>query len=159
MKKALITLLALAILALLGFVAWVVFSPRALDNISNEEIAGTEEGFALYGHTVQSAEDITEGTGREEVDVGMFITAHYRMLLFDGTEIDTTYGREPIEFVYGVIGETSGSWLEETAGMRAGGKKKITVLTNENFGLENIAQGTVITYEVEILSVKNAGFE
>lgn len=87
------------------------------------------------------------------------VRVHYRGTLIDGTEFDSSYKRkEPTEFpLNGVIP----CWTEGVQMMKVGGKARLTCPPETAYGDRGaggvIPPNATLTFEVELLEVKQAG--
>jgi FKBP-type peptidyl-prolyl cis-trans isomerase len=101
--------------------------------------------------------DVVVGKGKE-AKAGNRVTVHYRGRLTDGTVFDESYKRgQPFEFNLGA-GEVIQGWDKGVAGMKEGGKRKLTIPPHLGYG-PNGAGGTIppnatLIFDVELL---NAG--
>lgn len=100
-------------------------------------------------------EDIEEGTG-ETVESGDSVVIHYKGTLTDGSTFDSSYDRgEPFETQIGV-GHVIEGWDKGVVGMKAGGKRKLTIPPEMGYGEQAVgpipANSTLI-FEVELLEV------
>lgn len=78
-------------------------------------------------------EDITVGTG-EEAKAGDKVTVHYRGQLENGNIFDESYKRgEPFVFNLGA-GQVIRGWDDGLVGMKAGGRRKITIPPQLGYG-------------------------
>lgn len=96
------------------------------------------------------------GTGDEAV-VGKTITVNYAGKLTDGTEFDSSYGRgTPFSFKLGA-GQVIEGWDKGFAGMKVGGKRKLTIPSSMAYGDDGIPGaipgGATLIFEVELLQV------
>lgn len=102
-------------------------------------------------------EDITVGNGPEAVS-GKTVSVHYTGTLVDGSKFDSSLDRnEPFEFNLGA-GEVIQGWDMGVAGMKVGGKRKLTIPSSLGYG-ENgappvIPANATLIFEVELLEVK-----
>lgn len=108
-------------------------------------------------------EDLEVGEGREALR-GDDVTVHYRGMLLDGTEFNSSYASdEPYSFPLGSYRVIAG-WDEGIVGMREGGKRRLTIphwLAYGRTGRGCDAEGercavpplTPVVYEIELLAV------
>lgn len=101
-------------------------------------------------------EDLTVGTGDEAV-AGKLITVNYLGTLLDGTKFDSSYDRNaPFQFTLGA-GEVIKGWDEGFAGMKVGGKRKLTIPPELGYGsmaTGGIPANSTLVFEVELLKVE-----
>lgn len=101
-------------------------------------------------------EDMLEGTGKV-AQKGKGITVHYSGYLTDGTKFDSSLDRgQPLTITLGV-GQVIQGWDEGFAGMKEGGKRKLTIPPEMGYGARGVGgvippQATLI-FEVELLRV------
>ena len=100
-------------------------------------------------------QDEVVGTG-EEATTGATITVNYRGTLLDGTEFDSSYNRnQPFTFTLGA-GQVIKGWDQGFAGMKVGGKRKLTIPPSLGYGdrqAGTIPANSTLVFEVELLSV------
>ncbi len=101
-------------------------------------------------------EDIIIGTGNE-VASGSSVIIHYKGTLSDGSTFDSSYERgEPFETKIGV-GQVIQGWDEGVIGMKAGGKRKLTIPPEMGYGdqaVGPIPANSTLIFEVELIEVK-----
>lgn len=102
-------------------------------------------------------EDVTVGTGAEAV-VGKMVGVHYTGWLMDGKKFDSSYDHGgPFTFQLGV-GQVIKGWDEGVAGMKVGGKRKLTIPPALAYGDRDVGNGLIpanstLMFEVELLAV------
>lgn len=102
-------------------------------------------------------EDEVVGAGVEAV-AGKKITVNYTGTLTDGTKFDSSLnpGRTPFEFNLGA-GEVIQGWDQGFAGMKVGGKRKLTIPPSLGYGSSDmgaIPPNSTLIFEVELLGVQ-----
>ncbi|OGY59996.1 MAG: peptidylprolyl isomerase [Candidatus Colwellbacteria bacterium RIFCSPHIGHO2_12_FULL_44_17] len=101
-------------------------------------------------------EDLTVGTGAEAKS-GDMVSVHYVGTLVDGTKFDSSRDRgEPFEFKLGA-GEVIKGWDQGVAGMKVGGKRKLTIMPELGYGARAVGKipaNSTLVFEVELLGVK-----
>ena len=113
-----------------------------------------EETKTMDGLIIQ---DIVLGTGAEATS-GKKITVNYSGTLVDGTKFDSSYDRGvPFSFNLG-DGEVIKGWDEGFAGMKVGGKRKLTIPPELGYGAAGaggaIPPNSTLIFEVELLGVE-----
>jgi peptidylprolyl isomerase len=69
----------------------------------------------------------------QEIEYGSTVKMHYSVRLEDGTEVDSSSGREPLEFTVGESPIIAGM-VNNVIGMKPGDKKSFTVKSSEAYG-------------------------
>lgn len=101
-------------------------------------------------------EDLVVGTGAEAV-AGKKVSVHYTGTLTDGKKFDSSVGRGPFDFKLGG-GQVIQGWDQGVAGMKVGGKRKLTIPPELAYGKRGfpgaIPPDATLVFEVELLDVK-----
>lgn len=100
-------------------------------------------------------EDLEVGEGLEAV-AGKTVTVHYVGSFPDGKVFDRSTGRGPFKFKLGA-GQVIKGWDQGVAGMRVGGKRKLTIPSELAYGARGAA-GVIppnadLVFEVHLLEV------
>lgn len=108
------------------------------------------------GTSTLKVEDAEVGKGAEAV-AGKVVTVHYTGVLTNGTKFDSSKDRnEPFKFLLGK-GQVIKGWDQGVAGMKVGGKRKLTIPPELGYGAQNVgpipANSTLI-FDVELLNVE-----
>lgn len=132
--------------------------------ISDEETDSQATQSATENVTITPMQEVTElivedlkvGTGAEAV-AGKKISVNYKGTLTNGTQFDSSYDRgQPFEFTLG-SGQVIQGWDQGFAGMKVGGKRKLTIPPDLGYGsrdMGTIPPNSVLIFEVELLEVK-----
>jgi FKBP-type peptidyl-prolyl cis-trans isomerase FkpA len=102
-------------------------------------------------------EDMQEGTG-QAAKAGDTVEVHYTGWLKDGTKFDSSHDRkQPFSFALGA-GRVIKGWDEGVAGMKVGGKRKLTIPPQLGYGSRGagnaIPPNADLIFEVELLRIK-----
>ncbi|MEJ2452795.1 MAG: FKBP-type peptidyl-prolyl cis-trans isomerase [Candidatus Thiodiazotropha sp.] len=101
-------------------------------------------------------EDIQEGDGEQAV-TGQRVSVHYTGWLLEGDKFDSSLDRnQPFDFTLGK-GMVIRGWDEGVAGMRVGGKRRLTVPPQLGYGSRGaggvIPPNATLVFDVELLAV------
>ena len=127
---------------------------------SAQETKQRADEFAAWQSNAMEAlkkEDVAVGTGAE-AKAGDTISVHYTGTLTDGTKFDSSLDRgQPFEFKLGV-GQVIQGWDIGVAGMKVGGKRKLTIPPELAYGPSGagplIGPNSTLVFEVELLAVQ-----
>lgn len=102
-------------------------------------------------------EDINVGSGDEAV-AGKTVVVHYTGWLTNGVKFDSSKDRdEPFDFPLGA-GHVIRGWDQGVAGMKVGGKRKLTIPPELGYGARGaggvIPPNATLVFEVELLAVR-----
>ena len=134
-----------------------ISTPTATIEASTEPIA-TSSAKPIMNTDKLIIQDEVVGTGAEAV-TGKKVTVNYTGTLTDGTKFDSSLnpGRTPFEFNLGA-GEVIAGWDQGVAGMKVGGKRKLTIPASLGYGDQGvpgtIPGGATLIFEVELLKVE-----
>jgi FKBP-type peptidyl-prolyl cis-trans isomerase len=102
-------------------------------------------------------EDLTIGSGDEAV-AGKSVIVHYTGWLTNGSKFDSSKDRnDPFDFRLGA-GQVIRGWDQGVAGMKVGGKRKLTIPPEMAYGSRGaggvIPPNATLVFEVELLAVR-----
>jgi FKBP-type peptidyl-prolyl cis-trans isomerases 1 len=115
---------------------------------SNAEVT-TESGLKYI--------DLVVGSGRVAA-AGNLVTVHYTGWLTNGSKFDSSVDRhDPFSFPIG-SGKVIRGWDEGVAGMKVGGKRKLTIPPQLGYGSRGaggvIPPNATLVFDVELLEVR-----
>jgi FKBP-type peptidyl-prolyl cis-trans isomerase FkpA len=143
---------AIAVFVGMGLLAYLLFS-GPLMGLFNSPVVESQNTMNNSGFV---AEDVTVGSG-ELAQAGDRITAHYVGRLMNGQVFDSSVdSNTPISFVLG-SGQVIRGWDEGLVGMRAGGKRVLTIAPEYGYGANAIGAippNSTLIFEVELLDVE-----
>lgn len=101
--------------------------------------------------------DLKVGTGKT-AKVGTTVSVHYTGWLTSGVKFDSSVDRgQPFDFKLGA-GEVIQGWDQGVAGMKVGGKRRITIPSDLGYGASGaggvIPPNATLVFDVELLAVK-----
>jgi len=101
-------------------------------------------------------EELAEGDGAV-AQAGQRVSVHYTGWLTDGTQFDSSVARnDPFQFALGK-GMVIRGWDEGVAGMKVGGKRKLTIPPQLGYGAQGaggvIPPNATLVFEVELLDI------
>ena len=102
-------------------------------------------------------EELVEGDG-DLAAAGQQVSVHYTGWLTDGTKFDSSVDRnQPFQFGLGQ-GMVIQGWDEGVAGMKVGGKRKLTIPPQLGYGARGaggvIPPNATLVFEVELLGIQ-----
>jgi FKBP-type peptidyl-prolyl cis-trans isomerase FkpA len=102
-------------------------------------------------------DEITLGEG-DEAQAGRMVSVHYTGWLTNGSKFDSSVDRnEPFDFPLG-RGHVIRGWDEGVAGMKVGGKRKLTIPHELGYGERGsppkIPGKATLLFDIELLEVK-----
>ncbi len=111
-----------------------------------------------FDPTKLNIEDMKTGAG-EEVKAGDKVSVHYTGWLTDGTKFDSSLDRgQPFSFTVGA-GQVIAGWDQGLLGMKAGGKRKLTIPSALGYGASGvpgaIPPNAILIFEIELLKISN----
>ena len=120
----------------------------------SEPTASTPEITTASGLTYV---ELVVGTGRDAA-AGNLVTVHYTGWLTNGKKFDSSVDRsEPFSFPLGA-GRVIKGWDEGVAGMKVGGKRKLTIPSQLGYGARGaggvIPPNATLVFDVELLEVR-----
>jgi len=100
-------------------------------------------------------QDLVVGTGATAV-AGDLVTVHYVGTLTNGSKFDSSYDRnQPFSFRLGA-GAVIAGWDQGVAGMRVGGKRRLTIPPSLGYGNQAVASippNSTLVFEIDLLSI------
>lgn len=133
-----------------------LFFPEAL-NIEEvtKELAANSLTNNNQNQMQLQTEILTEGTGDQTVQSGDSITVDYTGILEDGTQFDSSVGREPFTFDIGQ-GQVIQGWDQGLLGMKVGEERKLTIPSNMAYGssgVGSIPPNSTLIFTVKLISI------
>jgi FKBP-type peptidyl-prolyl cis-trans isomerase FkpA len=102
-------------------------------------------------------DDLDLGTGELAI-AGNRVSVHYTGWLLDGDKFDSSLDRnQPFQFTLGK-GMVIAGWDEGVAGMKVGGKRRLTIPPQLGYGAQGaggvIPPNATLVFDVELLSIE-----
>jgi FKBP-type peptidyl-prolyl cis-trans isomerase len=149
----------LALLAVLALVAVACGDKDAggtdVGGVPTEAAPGDCETGMVTTDSGLKYEDTECGSGDEAVR-GDAVAVDYTGALEDGTEFDSSVGKEPFQFQLGSGGVIQG-WEEGIAGMRVGGKRTLIIPPELGYGKAGyppvIPKNATLIFQVELVDI------
>ena len=128
----------------------------ALTNVRADD-KDKPEGKEITTKSGLKYQDLKQGAG-DAAKAGDTVEVHYVGTLTDGKKFDSSRDRnEPFVFKLGA-GKVIKGWDEGVAGMKAGGKRKLTIPPELAYGKRgagaDIPPDATLIFEVELLKIK-----
>lgn len=124
--------------------------------MQTEEPVATSSAKTVTMDNGLQIQDEVVGTGTEAV-AGKKVTVNYTGTLIDGTKFDSSFDHgQPFGFNLGA-GEVIAGWDQGVAGMKVGGKRKLTIPPSLGYGSQTVGPipaNSTLVFEVELLSVE-----
>lgn len=158
-------LIAVAVLALLGLGAYLLFGQRSGNQeasvgsgtlCTNQPAAAA--GLTNEGIVTLRIEDLKEGSGPQAITSNT-VRMQYIGRLVDGKQFDTSCqpGRTPFEFTLGA-GQVIPGWDSGIVGMRVGGQRRLIIPANLAYGERSpspdIPPNSALVFDVELLEIR-----
>ncbi len=128
--------------------------PEGAQVKADPEVAENNGGKRKMANGLE-IEDVKVGDGAE-AKAGDNVTVHYTGKLTDGTQFDSSVGKKPFQFQLGA-GMVIKGWDEGVAGMKVGGKRKLTIPPELGYGSRGfpgaIPPNSTLVFDVELLKV------
>lgn len=153
---------AAVVLVMTGLLVGGVYVTRRYDQAQQPQASATVGGVQKLEEgardvTQLQVEDLAVGTGEVAV-AGKKVSVHYVGTLVNGQKFDSSVDRgQPFEFGLG-SGQVIKGWDQGVAGMKVGGKRKLTIPPQLAYGDSGagsaIPPGATLIFEVELLAVQ-----
>ncbi len=153
----LLALASITVVGCSGTTASETPSEQAAPEVREETSKAAPPSKTKSEVTELKVKDLVAGKGAE-AKPGDRVSVHYTGWLEDGTKFDSSLDRkQPFQFTLGA-GEVIKGWDEGVAGMRIGGKRKLTIPPELGYGEQGaggvIPPNAVLTFEVQLLGIE-----
>ena len=163
MNKTIIGVAAILVLAIAGYFVWMKqHESSQIEAQSSVQTPSQGETSAQGGASSPAdkdlkIEELKVGSGDEAIS-GKSVSVHYTGWLTDGKEFDSSRkSGQPFTFQLGA-GQVIPGWDQGVAGMKVGGKRKLTIPSHLAYGEHGagnvIPPNATLVFEVELLEVK-----
>jgi len=144
-----ISVVVVLIIAAIAYFVFISRSPAVSQPAPEGEVITTTSGLQY--------EDLNVGTGAQ-AQPGNTVSVQYTGWLQDGTKFDSSLDRnQPFTFTLG-MGNVIQGWDEGVAGMKVGGKRRLTIPPDLAYGSRGaggvIPPNATLIFEVELLEVR-----
>jgi peptidyl-prolyl cis-trans isomerase A (cyclophilin A) len=141
---------------LVVLIGWGILRGNGSNDETADAGAAAASSASLPGDGGLGIEELVAGNGAEAAR-GDKVKVHYVGTLTSGKEFDSSKKRnEPFEFQLGA-GEVIKGWDQGVAGMKVGGKRRLTVPASLGYGLRGsppvIPANATLLFDVELLEV------
>ena len=163
MNKTIIGIAVVLVLAIAGYFVWMKQHEGTNPETQSSVQGITQSESPAQGSSTASAdkdlkiEDLKVGSGDEAIS-GKSVNVHYTGWLTNGKEFDSSRkSGQPFTFQLGA-GQVIPGWDQGVAGMKVGGKRKLTIPSHLAYGEHGagnvIPPNATLVFEVELLEVK-----
>ena len=116
------------------------------DNTITPTVSNIDAGLKI--------EDTVVGTGAE-AKIGDKVSVNYTGTLVNGTEFDSSIGKQPFEFTIGENSVIQG-WEQGIPGMKVGGSRILTIPSSLGYGenaVGSIPANSTLIFKVDLLAI------
>src|ERR1700709_2229512 len=140
-----------ALFVALGLAVTVAGCSKKVDEPVTADFTPSKPPPPPAGPTELQKVDTVVGTG-PEAKTGDKVKVNYTGTLLNGTQFDSSIGREPFDFEIGK-GERSKGWDEGGPGMKVGGKRTLTIPSSLGYGEggsgDKIPPSSTLKFDIE----------
>lgn len=145
------------LILIVGLILFLVGNRKSNIETPLPSLSTTTPSATIIPVTEFKSEDLVIGTGAEAVS-GKTVTVNYLGTLQNGTKFDSSYDHgTPFTFHLGA-GEVIKGWDQGVAGMKVGGKRRLTIPSELGYGPAGagsaIPPNATLIFEVELLKVE-----